>query len=398
VKGGGGHRPAPVAVIAAVAVLLARGGGDAAPRGLDLVITSPAAGEAVFGEVDFSVEVYPAGAAARVEFLLDGEPVGEAAAPPYAVRLSVGEENREHRFEARAVAVDGRHAEALLVSPAIPVDAHVEAELRQLYVTVTAAGSRVLDLAPEDFTILDDGAPQELVTFARGEVRITAVLLVDASFSMQGRPLRFALDGAADFVRGLSAEDDAALWVFSDQLLHATPFTNDLGVLTAGLAGTVAAGGTALNDHLYRAVKELESRQGRRVVVILSDGVDSDSALRMDEAAWLVRRSRSLVYWIRTAPWGEGVQRYSAWKDAERYRAEYDLLGATVVDSGGRILDLGGVEEAGGAFRELLRELREQYVLGYQPAARHDGRWRANQVGLRRPGLTVRTQAGYVDD
>lgn len=397
-KGAAGGRLALAVVAAALALLLPPRSGDAAARGLDLVIASPAAGEPVFGEVDFEVEVYPPGAAVRVEFFLDGEPVGEATAPPYAVRLTVGEENREHRFEARAQAADGRRAEALLVSPAIPVDAQVEAELRQLYVTVTADGSRVLDLVPEDFTILDDGAPQALVTFARGEVRITAVLLVDASFSMQGRPLRYALAGAADFVRGLSEQDDAAVWVFSDQLLRATPFTNDLGVLTAGLAGTVAAGGTALNDHLYRAVKELESRQGRRVVVILSDGVDSDSALSMDAVAWLVRRSRSLVYWIRTAAWEQGVQRYSAWKDADRYRAEYDLLASTVVDSGGRILDLGGVEEASGAFRELLRELREQYVLGYQPAVRHDGRWRPNQVRLRRPGLTVRTQAGYVDD
>ncbi len=377
---------------------------------LDVAITSPPPGQPIFGSVEVEAEVYPAENVARVEFLVDGQIAGEvdAASPSrgqadgrFRIRTDVGQENREHRFEVRAYSPSGQMIDALLVSPSIRVDAEITAELQQLYVTVTSSGGgkRLLDLTAGDFAIIDNRDRQETVTFARGDVRLTVAILIDSSTSMKGERLRYALRGATTFVGGIRAIDDASLLLFSDRLLHATPFSHDAGVLTAGLGGLEAAGGTALNDHLYLALKRLEHQQGRRVVVLLSDGLDSHSTLRMSDVNWLARRSRALIYWLRTGSRSEALKsRSSAWKSPDDYRSEYEQLTRTVLESGGRIVTLNRIQDAENAFREILEELRDQYVLGYYPTvSRSDGTWHRVTVRVRRGGLLVRTRGGYVD-
>ncbi len=367
---------------------------------LDIAITSPPPGQPLFGEVEIEADVYPPENAARVEFLVDGQQVGEVDSAPFRIRTDVGQDNREHRFEVRAYSPSGQMVDALLVSPSIRVDGEVVAELQQLYVTVTAGGTRrVLELAADDFAIIDNGDRQEMVTFARGDVRLTAAILIDSSASMRGERLRYALRGATAFVGSIREIDDTSILMFSDRLLHSTPFSHDASVLTGDLGGLEAAGGTALNDHLYLALKRLEHQQGRRVVVLLSDGIDSHSALRMNDVTWLARRSRALIYWLRTAPRSEAEKsRSSAWKSPAGYRAEYEQLTRTVLETGGRIVTLNRMEDAETAFREILAELREQYVLGYYPTvSRGDGRWHRVTVRVRRGGLQVRTRGGYVD-
>lgn len=366
---------------------------------LSVTILSPPPGQPVFGEVDFSVETYPPDLTSRVEFFLDGKALGEADLRPFRLLIDVGEENREHRFEVRAHGLNGEVADALLVTPAIRVDEVVEAELQQLYVTVSNGDLRVLDLLPEQFAIIDNGSRQELVTFARGDVRLTAAILIDSSASMVGERLRSALRGASVFVQKMKEDDNASIFLFSDRLLFTTPFSNDLQLLTQGLDSVRAAGGTALNDHLYIALKRLEAQQGRRVVIVLTDGIDSHSVLRMNELTWLARRSRALIYWIRTDPRREARKaRFSAWKGPDEYRDEYEQLSSTVIESGGRIVDLQRLEEANDAFREILQELREQYVLGYYPSNRRDdGSWHQTHVRVDGNNLRVRAQRGYVD-
>jgi Ca-activated chloride channel family protein len=168
--------------------------------------------------------------------------------------------------------------------------------------------------------------------------------------------------------------------------------------LLGGLDGVEATGGTALNDHLYLALKRLEERKGRRVLILLSDGVDSHSALPMRDVAWLARRSRALIYWVRTDPrQGEGM-RYSAWKGAQEYKDEEALLAKTVTETGGRIVTLDRIEEAEAAMRGILQELREQYVLGYYPSViKHDGNWHDVDVRVNRGGIRLRHRDGYID-
>jgi VWFA-related protein len=186
--------------------------------------------------------------------------------------------------------------------------------------------------------------------------------------------------------------------LFSDRLLHVTPFTGDAAVVAAGLDAVDAEGGTALNDHLYAALKRLDAEQGRRVVILLSDGVDVESVLSIEDVLWKARRSQALVYWIRLVDLGgEALSRTSAWRDSAGHAAERSGLEALVRESGGRVIDLPRIEAAPAAFRDVLAELRDQYVLGYYPSQNlDDGRWHRVSVRVTGPH-TVRAREGYVD-
>jgi Ca-activated chloride channel family protein len=323
--------------------------------------------------------------------------------PPWEVALDLGPENQEHVFRAVAHGVSGGQGEMSLQTPAIEVDEVLELPLQQLYVTVTRGGERVTRLTREQFQVVDDRRDQELVTFEGGDAPLTAVLLVDSSESMQGERLEAALRGAQAFTAGMRELDEAMAILFADRLLRATPFTDDPVELRASLEGVEAGGGTALTDHLYAAFKILDGRQGRRVVVVLSDGFDVYSALRMQDVVWKAQRSQAIVYWIQLQDQGgpagsEPGLFTSAWRDAPENQEEYEALRRLVLETGGRIEPIERIGEVEYAFQSILAELREQYVLGYYPTdLRHDGSWRQVQVRVRGFGNQVRVREGYVD-
>ncbi|NJL26618.1 MAG: VWA domain-containing protein, partial [Thermoanaerobaculia bacterium] len=344
------------------------------------------------------VEVQAPHDVAQVELLVDGRVVDSRTEPPWRFTVDVGQDNVEHRFEVYAYDPDGAMGRSEVTTPRIRIDEELRVELQQLYVTASHDVGRVLDLGQADFRVLDNGVEQKLITFGRGDLPITAVLLLDASESMRGERFQAALRGAEAFGSEMRKLDEASLLLFSDQLLRATPFTNDTGELLAPLAGVEPGGNTAINDHLYLALKLLDARQGRRVVVLFSDGADLHSVLGMDEVLWKARRSQALVYWIRFEERGVSSSFATAWRDVEGNKRELAELEQAVGASGGRIVGVSSVGEVEPAFREILRELREQYVLGYYPSdSRDDGSWHKVEVGVRRSGVEVRVREGYVD-
>lgn len=387
--------------VGSLAIALAAECGAATPR---VEITSPVGTEAVFGEITLAAEVQCDEAIEFVDFLLDGKRIGRLAAPPFRVTADAGSDNVEHLIRVTATTVSGTTASTSLVTPRIQVDDEVVVELQQLYVTATKGDRRVLDLQRGDFTVLDDGAPQSLVTFARGDVPFSAVILLDASASMAGEKMRAALDGARAFTTAMRPLDEARLIVFSDRLLARTPFLGSGVDLLGGISVPLAQGGTALNDHLFIALQALEQRQGRRVVIILSDGMDSHSVLSIDDTVPQARRARALVYWLRitrgsgaVAEADPGLQ-FSAWRDGKGHRRQVDLLERTVVESGASVTLIEGAGAIGQRFQEILAELRDQYVLGYYPSnSRNDGRWHDVEVRARRGNVKLRTALGYTD-
>ncbi len=365
---------------------------------IDLFVRSPRDGQVVFGEIDVEIEVLSAAPVAEITITLDGEPAARLTAEPYRTRIDVGQDNRTHTFEITATDIHGESISQRIVTGTLAVNEAIDLELQQLYVTVTRGGDPVLDLDLGAFDVEDDNHRQKLVTFERGDVPLTAVLLVDSSHSMKGEALQSALAGAQAFVTSMAKLDQAKVVVFSDRLLAATPFTGEPEAVSQGLAGVEASGGTAVHDHLYLALKQLDGRQGRQVIVLLSDGIDGESVLDMADVAWKAGRSPSLIYWIRPSS-SKNNSHFSIWRDTETSRQEFDRLEQVVRNSGGRIREIDHIGQAPDAFREILRELREQYVLGYYPSLNHnDGAWHEVKVKVRAPGVRVRTRGGYVDD
>jgi VWFA-related protein len=373
-----------------------------------VTIVQPAAGTSIFGTVDVLVEARPDGSPVqRVELYFDRLRVGVDETPPYRFTVDAGQENREHQIEAVAWDAAGGSTTVRLTTPPLSVDMQIDVRLQQLFVTLEHSGKSParppVRLSRGDFTILDDGVPQTIATFEQEDVPFTAVLLLDASTSMEKKQLDTAVDGVRSFVRAMSRLDEAKLLVFSDRILVETPFTNFPSILTLGLGDVEAGGGTALHDSLYLGLKRLDDRLGRKVVVLLSDGIDIESVVPMQTVRAVARRSQTLLYWLRLSSPGDDkspLQSYStAWRDADGNRRESDELRATVFESGGHIETLQSIDEVPAALARILKELREQYVLGFSPTVQHGpGTWHKIELQVRNAaGAKVRVQEGYME-
>jgi hypothetical protein len=198
-------------------------------RCIDVFVRSPRSGEAVFGKIEVSVEVLSNTAITVVEIHLDGRLVETLSQSPWSTFVDVGEANVQHLIEVVATDVSGATAHRAVTTGMIPIDDEIDLELQQLYVTATRRGEPVPDLEASQFAVFDNGIEQRRVTFERGDVPLTATLLLDSSLSMQGAAFTAAVAGARAFVQGMGPLDEAKVLVFSDRLLKATPFTSDPG-------------------------------------------------------------------------------------------------------------------------------------------------------------------------
>lgn len=390
-----------ISLVAAAA--LALGPLPAAPAGaaqrFEVGIIEPIPGTPVFGEVDLVAEVRGAEPAARVEFFYNDEKVGELTAPPFRLHFDVGQDNIERRFRVVAHGLSGASTFAELDLPAIAVHEELDLGLRQLYVTALRSGARVLSLRRDEFEVRDLKIPQRIVTFERGDVPFTTTVLLDASRSMRGDPLATALAGAFEFVGSLRDLDEASIVLFSDRILAATPFGSDPEELKQPLREVTGAGGSAILDHVFVAMTQLEQRQGRRVILLLSDGVDVESVLTARDLAEALHRSTAMLYWLRLPAGAPGTGHISAWRTLEDHRVQREELAALAQATGGRVLDLASARDTGRALAEVLEEIRGQYVLGYYPSiALRDGRWHDVDVRVDEGGVDLSVRRGYFDD
>ena len=355
---------------------------------LEIEILRPVASDLAFGPVEVELRVDSEGPVRRVEVHLDGSLVALLDRPPYATTVDAGQANVQHHFRVVVEDAFGNRVEDTVSTSRIEVNEEVEVELQQLYVSVTDRGRAVPGLGAGDFVVLnDEGERQEIVTFGGGDLPISSVLLVDASESMQGAPLEAAVEAVKTYSALTRPDDETTAAFFSDRLLHAAQLAEG-DDMDAFLAGLEARGTTAVNDHLYYALNRLETRLGRRVVVLLSDGLDITSLLDMEKVLWRARRSQAMIYWLRLE--GENAASDPAgfssnWRTADGNRRQYQTLEQMVRDSGGRIVP-------------VIEELRRQYVLGFHPSGRrHDGSWRPIRVRLPDYRYDIRARAGFID-
>jgi Ca-activated chloride channel family protein len=256
-----------------------------------------------------------------------------------------------------------------------------------IYATVIDSSGRLVpDLDRADFTVLDDGKPVELTTFSNASLPFTVVVMMDTSASMTNN-LEFLERAAEQFLIRLLPVDRAQVGAFNDKIQLSGTFTNDRDELIAALDTLQFGNPTRLNDALEVSLNALQRVDGRRVILIFSDGEDTASKTSFRTVLERARDEEVMAYAIGLeSEYFDGVR-------TRRSRPSRDLR-RIADETGGGYFELRKTAELAPTFTRVAQELRSQYLLGFAPAAL-DGKLHKLDVRVK-TGLTVRARRSYL--
>jgi VWFA-related protein len=284
----------------------------------------------------------------------------------------------------------------------------VRTEVVNIYAVVSDKRRLIPGLNQEDFEVAEDGTPQEIRYFSREtDTPLTLGIMVDTSGSQQN-VLGVEQEQADAFVgQVLRPKDMAFVLHFDLEVELLQDLTNDKRRLTHGIDETVInaggqgptpgtfptanIGGTHLYDAVYLAANDvLKGEIGRKVLILLTDGEDQGSRVKLDVALEAAQKSDVIIYAVDVV-------------DREFYRfRSMGFSGDSVLkklcgDTGGRVIRVDKPHEAAAGFQEIAEELRTQYFLGYSPSnTKHDGAFRKIQVRVRgHQDYKVQARRGY---
>lgn len=245
-------------------------------------------------------------------------------------------------------------------------------------------GKFVPKLKRTDFHLFEDGAEQKISSFTAEETPFAAAILLDTSGSMENR-LTLGRGAAIRFLDGLRDEDVAAIYNFDTKVQQIQDFSPGRD-LPAKAFGLKTRNQTALNDAVLQAANDLGKREEkRRAIIILSDGGENYSKASSDKALDYALHAGATIYAVNMSEQG-----------SQRDQAAAGILRNFAAKSGGRYVDAPGGQVLRDVFAEVAEELSHQYTITYRPTnSTHDGKWRAIDVKMSRPEVTVRTRKGY---
>lgn len=278
-------------------------------------------------------------------------------------------------------------------------------------------GLPVGGLTAERFLIYDNGVRQEIASFNRERVPANIVLLLDASGSVFHQ-MRFIREAARQFIEGLLKEDRVSVMQFADrvELLQDWTSAESAAELAKAIEWRYHPGeSTAFYDGLYLAAEEqLKKTTGRRIIILLTDGIDTSEKRRasLDDAMNAVRRAEASVYVVSlTAYLREAIEKRTGGtfkrllrgydpKEVKRVLAMIDEAEARLerlaVQTGGRMFLPRGDAELLPAYKAIAEELRTQYIITYVPKPRVEaGEWRRVRVLVLPGGYEVAAREGY---
>ena len=269
----------------------------------------------------------------------------------------------------------------------------VDVDLVHLIATVKSnTGELIGDLSQEDLTLTDSGVKQEIALFQRSTSHpLSIAVLVDTSSSAAIK-LDEANQSVVRFLRALLREgnpqDAVTLYSFNDDVTLESGFTRRIGRIEKELKGLKPEAGTSLYDALFFSSLAVGRREGRRVIVAVTDGADTTSAKSFQNALQTVHDADAVIYGIMLIPVAS---------DAGRHIAGENALIALCAGTGGRVFAASLREVLDSAFDDILRDLRTQYLIGYYPRNLPYSAERFRPVKLRvnRPDLRVITRTGY---
>lgn len=353
-------------------------------------------GETVRARV--AVEVPDGARLERVELFLNEEPAVVLFQPPFVQTLTLPPDQEVTFVRAVATLADGRTAEDVVLLQAPDEIDEVNVELVELYTAVEdAAGRAVTGLTAADFTVFDEGEEQEIHRFALVEdLSIHVAVLMDTSESMAER-LEEARQSALRFFRQvLTPRDKAAFLTFDSRLHLHTAFTADVEALAAATRGLTAAGGTSLWDSLILSLHYFGGLEGKRALILLSDGEDVHSSFDFDSVLEYARRTGVAIYPVALP--GEPLRRDGLLTAGDRqFQATRYVhsLKRLAEETGGRYTAIQEISELDALYAALSRELRSQYLLTYHVPEGAGPGFRTVEVRVNGRGREARTLRGY---
>ena len=262
------------------------------------------------------------------------------------------------------------------------------AKVVPIYATVTdLQGSLVPNLVREDFEVLDNNIRQDLIVFENQTQPITAVVMIDSSGSMTNS-LKLVKTGAEEFVVRLLTQDKAQVGAFNDKVQFSGSFTADRDELVAALKELDYGNSTRLYDAIDQSLDKLAAVEGRRVIVVLTDGDDTASKAGQGDVLSRATQDEVMIY-------GIGLES-DYFNGVRQVRTSPDRVLRKIADeTGGGYYLLRATADLNTTFTRIAQELHSQYVLGFTPTAL-DGKIHKLVVNVKRPGMKARARKSYV--
>ena len=260
--------------------------------------------------------------------------------------------------------------------------------LVSVFATVTDAERRLVpNLTDADFEILDNDKPQA-ITFFKNEVQpISVVVMLDTSFSMT-RSIPLLRAAAEQFLIRLLPADKGRVGAFNDKIEMSARFTNNRDALVSELKDLDFGNGTRLWDAVSASLDAFEGIEGRRVVLVFTDGDDTQSKVRLGTVTDLARADDVMVYAVGLA------SDYTIGQQTVRSKPDGGLK-KIADETGGGYFELKKTADLAPTFTRVAQELHSQYVLGFTPTEL-DGRVHKLVVRAKQTGMTVRARRSYL--
>jgi Ca-activated chloride channel family protein len=248
-------------------------------------------------------------------------------------------------------------------------------------------------LGKDDFELLDAGVPRPIVEFRTEQSPLSLGILVDVSGSMDVTAklegVRLAAHHLLSWMR--PGVDEAALYMFSTSLTEVVGFTRETDRIRTGLERISPFGATSLHDAIAAAADRVVERgRLRRAVVVLTDGIDTASRLTAAEVSGIASAIDVPVYVLAVvSPIDDPDDELALHEETQQQADLSDLARWT----GGALIMASQAAEASLAARQIVTELRNQYLIAFEPSQKPG--WHPLELRLRPRGLTVRARSGY---
>lgn len=245
-------------------------------------------------------------------------------------------------------------------------------------VLATRGGQPVAGLTADDFELTDEGVVQDIDVLNPQDLPVNVVAALDVSASTRGESRGDLVAAGESLIDALLPAERASLTTFSEEVLPTVPLTTDHSLVRRALHAVTPGGQTAIIDGAYAAMMTAQSEDGRPLVMVFTDGLDTVSWLRPDDLIEATKRSGAVIYTVATGP-------------ARQWAFLKDLASAT----GGRAIALDSTSKVRNEFTKILQEFRSRYVLSFSPTGVSDSGYHAITVRSKRRGIETHARPGY---